>query len=251
MTRNKLPLALSAALLLGGLCACAAPEAEPTPTPEAADTSEQTAIRWLSDEKHRAFQVGDFWVTLDHVEEEQSRIRVWDPADLSAPLQTLEQTLETPYFFGLSEVTDANFDGYPDFGCLYFMGNQPTYWNYWLWDPEAGQFVEEPALAEVCSPEFDSAEQVVRSYMRGGFAGLVGTHTFYRWEDGHLVCVRRTDSQVLPGETSDQDRVLLTVEDRVNGALTEVVRQEYDMDSRGWFPVEEAWQDLNYHGEEV
>lgn len=249
MARNKLPLALSAALLLGGLCACSAPEAEPTPTAEANHATEQTAVRWLADENHRALQVGDFWVTLDHVEENQSHIQVWDPADLSAPLQTMEQELETSSFFGVSEVVDANFDGYPDFGCLRFMGNQPTYWNYWLWDPEAGQFVEEPALAEVCSPEFDSAEQVVRSYMRGGYAGLVGTHAFYRWEDGNLVCVRRTDSQVLPGETSDQDRVLLTVEDRVDGALTEVVRQEYDMNGRGWVPLEEAWQDLNYYGE--
>ena len=66
MTRNKLPLALSAALLLGGLCACSSPEAGPSPTPEANQTPEQTAVKWLSDDKHRAFQVGDFWVTLDH-----------------------------------------------------------------------------------------------------------------------------------------------------------------------------------------
>lgn len=249
MAQNKWPLALSAAVLLTGLCACAAPEAVPAPTPEAAEDPEQEAVRWLSDENHRAFAVGDFWVTLNHIEEDKSRIQVWDPADLSAPLQTMEQTLETPYFFGVSEVADANFDGYPDFGCLYFMGNQPTYWNYWLWDPEAGEFVEEPALAEVCAPEFDAAGQVVRSYTRGGYAGLVGTHAFYRWEEGELVCVRRTDSSVIPGATEEQDRVLLTVEDRIDGKLTPVVRAEYTVDSRGWFPVEEAWQDLAYHGE--
>ena len=98
MARNKLPLALSAALLLGGLCACSAPEAEPTPTAEANHATEQTAVRWLADENHRALQVGDFWVTLDHVEENQSHIQVWDPADLSAPLQTREQELETTAF---------------------------------------------------------------------------------------------------------------------------------------------------------
>lgn len=248
MDKKKICMLWGALGLAGLLCGCTAPEPEPSVTAQTADTPEQAAVRWLADDAHAAFQVGDFWVTLEHTEEQKTEISVWNPADLSDPLQTMEQEMES-YAFGQSQVVDANFDGYPDFGCLSFQGNQPQYWNFWLWDEEQGKFVEEPALAGISAPQFDAATQVISGYARGGWAGLVGTYSFYQWEDGELVCIRRTESTVLPSETGEGERVLLTVEDRVDGALTEVVRQEYDMDSRGWLPVEEAWHDLYYHGE--
>ena len=45
-------------------------------------------------------------------------------------------------------VADLNFDGYQDFGYMYSMGNQPTYWEFWIWKEETGQFVLEPELSE-------------------------------------------------------------------------------------------------------
>lgn len=247
MAYKKIPMALGAALLLGGLCACSAPEAGPTPTPEAADAPEQTAVRWLSDENHKAFQVGDFWVTLDHVEEDKSRIQVWDPSDLSAPRQTMEQEIES-WVFGQSQVEDANFDGYPDFGCVCFQGNQPQYWNYWLWDEEAGQFVEEPALAEISAPQFDAANGIVSGYARAGWAGAAGENTFYQWIDGQLTLIRRVETSVETAEAGGEDTLLLTVEDQRDGALTEVFRQTYPLENGGWWDVREQWCDPYYQG---
>ena len=66
---------------------------------------------------------------------------VWNPMDMSLPFQTIETKTEV---FHWSDVADANFDGYQDFGYMYSMGNQPTYWNYWIWNEEMGQFELEP-----------------------------------------------------------------------------------------------------------
>ena len=254
MARNKLPLALSAALLLGGLCACSGPEAGPTPTPEANHTTEQTAVRWLSDENHKAFQVGDFWVTMEDEEtgaEEpgftMARLTVWDPTDLSAPLQTMEQPTDA-CLFGRVQVVDANFDGCPDFGSMYAMGNQPVYYDFWLWDGEQGRFVEEPALSEISDPQFDAVNGIVSGYARAGWAGAAGEHTFYQWMDGRLTLIRRVWTDVEPAEAGGVDTLVLAVEDRRDGVLTEVFRQTYPLEGGDWLDVRAQWCDLDYQG---
>ncbi len=244
MDKRQLWGALGLSVLL---CGCTAQKTEPTPTAPAADTPEQMAVRWLADENHRAFSVGDFWVTLNHAEEEKSAISIWNPADLSAPLQTMEQEIE-PYVFGQSEVVDANFDGYPDFGCVRFQGNQPQYWNFWLWDETQGRFVEEPALSEISAPQFDAANGIVSGYARAGWAGAAGEHTFYQWMDGQLTLIRRVETSVEPAEAGGEDTLTVTVEDRRDGALTQVFRQTYPLEDGGWWDVQEQWCDLYYQG---
>ena len=229
------------------LCGCAAAAPEPSPTAQTADSPEQAAVRWLAEETHAAFQVGDFWVTLEHTEEEKASIAVWDPADLSAPLQTMEQEIEA-WVFGQSQVADANFDGYPDFGCVRFQGNQPQFWNFWLWDEAQGRFVEEPALSEISDPQFDSANGIVSGYARAGWAGAAGENTFYQWIDGQLTLIRRVETRVEPAEAGGADTLVLTVEDRRDGALTEVFRQSYPLEGGGWWDAREQWCDLYYQG---
>ena len=229
------------------LCSCNAAAPEPSPTDQTADTPEQAAVRWLAEENHVAFQVGDFWVTLEHTEEEKAAITVWNPADLSAPLQTMEQEIE-PWVFGQSQVADANFDGYPDFGCVRFQGNQPQYWNFWLWDEEQGKFVEEPALSEISAPQFDAANEIVSGYARAGWAGAAGEQTFYQWMDGQLTLIRRVETSVETAEAGGTDTLVLTVEDRRDGALTEVFRQTYPLENGGWWDVREQWCDPYYQG---
>lgn len=236
------------------LCGCAAAAPEPSPAAQTPDTPEQAAVRWLADEAHAAFRVGDLWVTMEAGEtgtEEPgfttALLKVWDPTDLSAPLQTMEQATDD-YLFGRVQVVDANFDGYPDFGSMYAMGNQPVYYDFWLWDEEQGRFVEEPVLSEISDPQFDPATETISGYARVGWAGAAGEHTFYRWIGGQPTLIRRVWTDVEPTEAGGKDTLTLAVEDRRDGALTEVFRQTYPLESGGWLDARAQWLDLDYPG---
>lgn len=234
------------------LCGCAAAAPEPSAAAHTPDTPEQAAVRWLADEAHAAFRVGDLWVTMEAGEtgtEEPgfttAHLKVWDPTDLSAPLQTMEQATDD-CLFGRVQVVDANFDGCPDFGSMYAMGNQPVYYDFWLWDEEQGRFVEEPVLSEISDPQFDAATETISGYARAGWAGAAGEHTFYRWIDGQLTLIRRVWTDVEPAEAGGEDTLTLAVEDRRDGVLTEVFRQTYPLEGGGWLDARAQWLDLNY-----
>lgn len=243
---HRAAAATLAGLLSVLLCACAEETAPPAP-------AAREVVEWLSAEDHRVFQVGDFWVTMERGEagaeapNETAYLTVWDPEDLSTPLQTIDQTIED-YAFGNVQVVDADFDGDLDFGSMYFMGNQPTYYDFWLWDEGQGRFVEEPVLSEISSPQFDAAAQIVSGYARGGWAGAAGEDTFYRWIDGSLTLIRRVESSVEPAEAGGKETVVLTVEELVEGTMTEVFRQGYPLEEGGWWDVREKWCDLDDQG---
>lgn len=246
-------LALSG-LLASLLCACA----QGTGQPDASVSSQEDflagkVVEWLAAENHTAFQAGDFWVTMEGGEADASqgftaRLTVWDPQDLSQPLQTMEQETD-PFLFGKVQVVDANFDGYLDFGSMYAMGNQPIYYDFWLWDQEQGCFVQEPSLSQVSDPQFDPADQIVSGYARGGFAGAAGEHVFYQWIDGQLTLIRRVETSVETWiETGAEDTVVLTVEDRGSGELKEVFCQTYSLSDGSWWAPCQQWCDLTYAG---
>lgn len=262
MKKRSILFALVLALLLCGCRQTAEPTsapgklmettAEPSPSPL---TPEDLLSQQTIDDTHDAFLVptggklGTVLVTVEMGTEQTSdgfsplAFSVWRTDDLENPIQ--EMSAETNGVFHLSRVVDANFDGYMDFGYMYAMGNQPCYSHYWIWDEEQGLFVAEPEFDEISCPEFDPETGVIDGYARGGFAGLVGQYTFHRWIDGALVCVRRVTTA--PQETGDEEQVIVTVEEPVDGALTEIFRGAYGLEA---FDREaEKWRDLNYHGE--
>lgn len=261
---------LPAGLML--LCGCAGgPQAEDdTPAPASPElpvqtesapvlpltgaTPEELLAQESVDEDHDAFLVntgGRLGTLLVTVEREEGagqewrtdllQLRVWDPAHMDAPIQRMEME---SYVFHWSHIVDANFDGYMDFGYMYAMGNQPCYSRFWLWSEEQEQFVEEPLLAEISCPVFDQETGIIDGYARDGFAGLAGRQTFHRWIDGALVCIRKI--QTYP-EGGSAEHVTLTVEETVDGTLTEVFRKTTDAGNI----LDEAlkWHDLAYHGE--
>lgn len=248
---KHLKTGLAVVALSGLLTACAQEATHPVASsaPEQKETSAGKVVEWLADEHHTAFQVGDFWVTMEGGETDVSQdfaahLAVWDPQDLSKPLQTMEQEID-PFLFGKVQVVDVNFDGYPDFGSMYAMGNQPIYYDFWLWNQEQGCFVQEPALSQVSDPQFDSAGQTVSGYARNGFAGAAGEHVFYQWIDGQLTLIRRVETSV---ETGAEDTVVLTVEDREAEEMKEVFRQTYSLSDGSWQAPCEQWCDLTYQG---
>ena len=178
-----------------------------------------------------------------------NKFSVWSKDDLTTPIQTMEA--EAYQVLHWSDIVDANFDGYMDFGYMYAMGNQPCYWHYWIWNEEQGQFVAEPEFDQISCPQFNPETGIIDGWARYSAAGD-GLATFHRWEDGKLVCVRRITANALMEEAAT-----LLVEDREDGELKEVFYREYPWEEiageiegmETWWQDRMKWEDLSYHGE--
>ena len=258
---KSIPLLLAGLILLA---ACSAPRAEtpiptpsptpevtPAPTPEPTLTLEPTEeVKELwgfpIDDTHDAFEVptggklGTVLVTVE-IGEEEFYFSVWTADNLEEPIQRM--TAEGPERFYGHELMDANFDGYMDFCYTYAVATVNARYEVWAWNESLGQFVGTGQLTGYLL--VDEETQTISSYIRGGWAGALGSDTFYRWENVQLVCIRRV-STVPPEEGNDS--VMLVVEDRTDGELTEVFRKEYPLSGGGAFQEAEKWKDLSYHG---
>lgn len=259
---------LSATLLALCLTACsqspqpaATPSPAPSPSPASTATSspeptptEEPEELWgfPIDDTHDAFEVptggklGTVLVTVEvgpaQYDGTRNTFSVWSKDDLTTPVQQMEA--EVYGVFHWSDVTDANFDGYMDFGYMYAMGNQPMYYHYWIWNEDEGQFVQESEFDQISMPDFDPETGIISGYARNGFAGAAGTTTFHRWIDGKLTCIRRIETWPYGGDTLNEIR--LTVEEPVDGVLTVVYQHETDIGTA--FEEVEKWSDLSYHG---
>lgn len=245
MKKIGLP-ALALALILTGCGAQKAPmptsAPSPTPvptpvsTPTATPTGEPAETLWgfPVDDTHDAFEVptggrlGTVLVTVELLDEEgeegwlgsRSRFQVWNPADLSEPIQEMEA--ESRNVCHESDIVDANFDGFMDFGYLYARGNQPCYSHYWIWDEAAGRFLAEPTFDRISCPIFDPDTQTIEGYMRTSAASY--EESFYRWEKGRLICFRKIEV-TYPDDDFYQERVIYEL---VDGELVEVSREPWE-----------------------
>ncbi|MBD5169578.1 MAG: hypothetical protein HDT20_05615 [Oscillibacter sp.] len=227
-----------------------------------AKTPGRVLIEQLIDDTHDAFLVdtqgklGTLLVTAELDMESRSdfgprdiTFSVWNPTEMEQPIQTFSEEFMMGVAPEFHHVVDANFDGFQDFGYLFYLGNQPNYCHYWLWDEEYGQFKYCAPLSEISQAEFDPDQQVVTGWARGSGAGD-GITTFYRWVDGDLVCVRRIQSYD-PWE----EPTTVTVEDWIDGELQQVYYEEFpwpgdELEGReAWRQAVHVWCDLDYRGE--
>lgn len=237
----------------------AAPVPSPSPSP-APTPSEAAKELWgfPVDDTHDAFEVdtkgrlGTVLVTVEvgpaQYDGTRNTFSVWSKDDLTTPVQQMEA--EAYGVFHWSDVTDANFDGYMDFGYMYAMGNQPMYYHYWIWNEEKQQFVQEPEFDQISMPDFDPETGIISGWARSS-AASDGVQTYHKWENGKLVCVRRITTDYWP------NRGTVLVEDRVDGELKQVFYQEFLWDENeplteektaDWFEAASKWYDLAYHG---
>lgn len=276
----KIRYALLAAALALALTGCQAEEPtgtaplppEPSPTagvplrtPPELPSPEELLEQQPMDDTHDAFLVdtggklGTLLVTAELGEQDRdtefgdyhTTLSVWNPGDMDAPLQTMAVLVED-MAFGHHEVVDANFDGYVDFSVLYNMGNAARYWYLWVWDEGAGQFVEVPEYREISLPRCNPETEVIDGWARNSGGGD-GVTTFHRWEEGKLVCVRRIEMWWEPDEgimTEEEIAVFpmhITVEDRVDGKLSEVYAGAV-APGEDYLLERAKWEDLDYHG---
>lgn len=247
------------------------PEPSPgTSTPPEALTPEELLAQQPIDDSHDAFLVdtggrlGTLLVTAEMGErgpdpdpewelwENPVYLSAWDPRDMKAPIQTMDAVVDG-LMFGKHETVDADFDGRMDFSVLHNMGNGAGYWYLWVWDEEAGQFVEVPEYREISFPRCDPETGIINGFARNSGAGD-GTTTFHRWEDGELVCVRRIKTWWEPDEAIQTEEELtvfpmhITVEDRIDGELVLVYSELFAPDV-DYLEESAKWRDLDYHGE--
>lgn len=239
----------------------ATPAPSSTPAPEPEPDPEEVTELWgfPLDDTHDAFEVptgGKLGTVLVTVEIEESNdldwdyyltISVWRADDTTTPIQSFEtgSNVLNGYHGHNDNIRDVNFDGYMDFGWRYFFGNQPILYHYWIWDEEQGLFVAEPEFDQISCPQFNEETGVISGYARGGLAGAAGTHTFHQWIGGKLICIRKITT--FPYGADILNEIRLTIEEPVEGTLTEVYRHETDIATA--FEEVEKWRDLNYHGE--
>lgn len=229
-------LLLPAALLLAGCQAAPAQEAAPPPVEvqeqEPPVSEQQAAAQWLSDDSHHAFYVNTHVVTVERAQEPTEDCKliltVWDREDPTEPIQVIPMAEDTRYDGdksldpAWSRVEDFNFDHYEDFGCVYAMGNQPVFYHVWLWDPEAGQYVYEPAFDEICYPEVDWVEEKITGWARSSAA--TGDYSFYQWVEGTLTEVRHIKIDF--EDWQDNNSLYASVTDLADGEMREVFRFE-------------------------
>jgi len=224
-----------------------------TPVPTESPAQEETLWGFPIDYTHDAFEVptggklGTVLVTveIEDAAAEEFRFSVWSDANLEEPLQTM--TASRTGFFRWKEVQDVNFDGYMDFGYMFFRGNRSAYWHYWVWSEEQGEFVWIPEFDQISCPNFDEETGVISGYTMDEYDGGAGGYTFHRWTDRGLVCVRRVT--ISPCGTDTPNEVQLTVEEPIRGSLIEVFRWETDREVAR--KEAEKWCDLAYHRDTI
>lgn len=235
---------LLAALVLLALCGCdGAPEGSTSPSPEPSGpvsaapevlTPEELLAQYPMDDGHDAFLVptggrlGTLLVTVERGEEDthtefnryQYTLSVWDPADMDAPIQTLE---DEAFTFCGSYVMDANFDGYMDLCLQWNWGANNGSYDLYLWDEERGQYAFCTGFLSRGGPHADLETQTIENYTRHSGAGD-GETSYYRWEDGELACFRKVE-YTYPDEDGMQEKIVYEL---VDGELTEISRGPFD-----------------------
>lgn len=263
--RKTLLLALALALLL---TACApqpaptptptlSPKATPTPTPTSTPTSTPEPLifqaQWLEvDDDHR------FWVALEETQEPSPitdnplfsngdfhydglRVNFYENGLHIDPVYSfLEgydcQPYELEFFPG-----DWNFDGHTDlaFRNMSYGFRYQTY-AFYLWDPEAEQFRQNPdGLAALNNPALHPEEEVITSFSSA--AGGSDWYEYYRYEDGKLTPVRQCSYAL----QWDSWGYTAKVEDFIDGEWRTVFQEDDCQDTAEY----DLWRnDINYHG---
>ena len=116
-------------------------------------------------------------------------------------------------------VTDVNFDGYKDVIILNSFGgaHANTWYDGWLWNPEASSFAKAESFTDICNPALDPEKKCI--YSTGGSGA--GNHGWiiYQFIDGEFKVTNSLSYNEANGDYYFQEQKL------VNGEM-EIVRDD-------------------------
>lgn len=233
------------------------------------------------DERHIACYIdvagekGQLLVTGELCRNNIIEISIWDPQDMSQPLQQFFELGEN----GLGEfvVTDVNFDGSMDLihavygvksavdtmnslGLLGELGDKIvvdtrdyTRCSLWLWNGETEAFEPSEELLRFRNvPLPDMKKQLLFGEIQSFIGGEGTAYGCCVWEAEALICKRVIEVSD-PGE--DGTQTLTVYDTESGGGLWEatsyalVFSEKFGAESEAWYQELERWRDLSYPGE--
>lgn len=236
------------------LCACQTDSMLSEQTIQSEKSLQQVLEEQPIDDTHDAFlidtggKLGTLLITVEWDPENAQygydallHFAVWDSAHMDTPLQTMESYSD---IFHWSQITDANFDGYQDFGYMYSMGNQPVFWHFWIWDESRKLFIRETEFDRISDPTFNQETKTINGWARSRGMGT-GLAAIYQWVEGKLICMRRIEIDL----DKKTGRIDFIVKDFINDKFEEVYHSTFLPETKEHLDASMKWQDLDYHGE--
>jgi len=137
--------------------------------------------------------------------------------DSNSVIPCSDDIMKSGYF----QIADANFDGYDDILLLQFLPaapNLPYFW--WIYNPASKSFVEDTALENITSPQFDSVKHQITSFWRASCCDH-GLDT-YSYSNGKAILIHQEEDIADPNGTAPDTLIERKV---IAGKLTEVSRK--------------------------
>ncbi len=118
-------------------------------------------------------------------------------------------------------ITDANFDDHEDILLMQFLPAAPNIpYYYWIYNPASKKFIEDTALENITSPQFDSVKHQITSFWRNGCCDH-GTDT-YSYVNNKAALIQQVEDVADPNGTAPDTLIERKV---IAGKLTEVSRK--------------------------
>jgi hypothetical protein len=122
---------------------------------------------------------------------------------------------------GQFQIVDANFDGHEDILLMQFLPAAPNIpYYYWIYNTASKKFVEDTALENITSPQFDSVKHQITSYWRDDCCDH-GTDT-YSYMNNKAILIQQVEDIADPNGTAPDTLIERKV---IAGKLTEVSRK--------------------------
>jgi hypothetical protein len=94
------------------------------------------------------------------------------------------ETLTSTNGDDINFANDINFDGYKDLRVLKFLAASNIIYDYWIFNPLAKKFEQDPILTDVSNADFDSSKRIINAYSASGPDPEKWTVIKYEFIDG-------------------------------------------------------------------
>jgi hypothetical protein len=108
---------------------------------------------------------------------------------------------------------DYNFDGYPDINALSSQGASNLMYEIFLYNQKTKEYERNLELSAMMNVTVDNETKTIKTYGKGGHAGMIYSSGEYKWEKGKLALVAKENQDY----DNDLDKYIHTVKTLQNG----------------------------------